>query len=373
MDKDIAPGLIDSVNDAFEKNCIKDPTMKSLARKLEKGEVGYEDAYKYAVSVGNARAKAFKSEVSSNVLPDGRMYYNIADRLMEDSLTTDHNMVADYAEKVQKVINDNAGINLKAQRADLDQDRIRGFVERLSDEDNYDDVAWILDEPVKVHAMSVVDDTIKKNAEFQNKAGIKATVSRDTVADCCPWCKDLAGDYIYPNVPKDIFARHDNCRCILEYQGRKLSAYGGGKGHSFRDIREEEKVYERKNKTDETIRKIESTPFKVRQAVGAMARRFYVESEIPLSKSELYIKPGTYVEGVKVIASGSEIRDVKRLIREYKKQNGELTKTEDWYKVRGRAVITDGTKDYGAREVHWYQAENIGKKEFKFPTNKRQI
>lgn len=243
MDKDIAPGLIENVNKAFENNCMKDGNMQAMVKKLETGAASYEDAYKYAVSVGNARAKAFKNEISSDILPDGRMYYNIADRLMNDSLGTDHDMVADYAAGVQDIYNQKAGISLKAQKAELDESRIKGFVDRLDSEDNFDDVAWILDEPVKVHAMSVVDDTIKKNAEFQGKAGLKATVIRDAKSDCCGWCTDLAGDYTYPKVPGEVFARHDNCRCTLEYEGRKLSAYeSGGKAHSFRDQGEQEKT-----------------------------------------------------------------------------------------------------------------------------------
>lgn len=260
MDKDIAPGLIENVNKAFEANCMKDGNMQAMAKKLESGAASYEDAYKYAVSVGNARAKAFKSEISSDVLPDGRMYYNIADRLMNDSLGTDHDMVADYAAKVQEIYNEKEGIGIKALKADKDESRIKGFVDRLDSEENFDNVSWILDEPVKVHAMSVVDDTIRKNAEFHSKAGIKATVIRDAKADCCPWCTDLAGDYTYPRVPGEVFARHDNCRCTLEYNGRRLSAYeSGGKSHSFRDQGEQEKIEARitlnNNKTvDETNR-----------------------------------------------------------------------------------------------------------------------
>ncbi len=374
MDKDIVPELIENVNKAFEINCMKDGNMQAMAKKLESGAASYEDAYKYAVSVGNARAKAFKSEINSDILPDGRMYYNIADRLINDSLGTDHDMVADYAVRVQDIYNQKENIRLKAQKADKDEDRIKGFINRLDSEENFDDVAWILDEPVKVHAMNVVDNTIKKNAEFQGKAGLKATVTRDAKSDCCGWCTDLAGDYIYPGVPREVFARHDNCRCTLDYAGRRLSAYEtGGKAHSFRDQGEQERIEERKQKAQEEIRKIESTPFIIREAVGAMARRFYVDTEKPIKNfEELYIKPGTYVEGVKVIASGREIHDIKRLMNEYKLQNGALTEADDWYKVRGRAMITDGTKDLGKREVHWYQAKNIGKVEFKFPSNEKQ-
>lgn len=277
MDKDVAPKLIENVNKAFEKNCIKDGTMQAMTRKLEEGAASYSDAYRYAESVGNARAQAFKSEINSSVLPDGRMYYNIGNRLLNDSLRTDHDMVADYAAKVQEIYNKEAGISLKAQKADKDESRIKGFVDRLDSEEDYDKVSWILDEPVKVHAMSVVDDTIKKNAEFQGKAGVKATVIRDAKSDCCGWCTDLAGDYVYPQVPNEVFARHDNCRCSLEYEGRKLSAYNsGGKAHSFRDLGEQEKIEKRKERADELNRTFFGG--KVRFMTGGMDPKEYARA-----------------------------------------------------------------------------------------------
>ena len=68
--------------------------------------------------------------------------------------------------------------------------------------------------------------------------------------------------------------------------------------------------------------------------------------------------------GVKVIAQGEKIREVKRLIRDYPLPNDELTEAKDWYKVRGTAVISNGVTER-IEEIHWYQCENIGKVEYK--------
>lgn len=313
MEKDIAPELIENVNKAFEKNCMKDGTMQAMTRKLEDGAASYADAYQYATSVGNARAKAFKSEISSSVLPDGHMYFNIADRLINDSLGTDHDMVADYAAKVQALYNDEAGISLKAQKADKDEDRIKGFIDRLDSEEDYDKVAWILDEPVRVHAMSVVDDTIKKNAEFQGKAGIKATVIRDAKSDCCGWCTDLAGDYVYPKVPNEVFARHDNCRCTLEYDGRKLTAYNsGGKAHSFRDQAYLEKIDTRKEHAEKIDKEASSKLEKKRIEAGAGAMynnitKTYTPAKT-INEAEEFIKQ--YVDETQFAALGVKLKGI---------------------------------------------------------------
>ena len=75
---------------------------------------------------------------------------------------------------------------------------------------------------------------------------------------------------------------------------------------------------------------------------------------------------------IKVIAHGEKIRDINRLINEYLLPNGKKTKIKDWYKVIVRARIVDKYGNTEEREVHWYQADNVGKVEFKFPSNPKQ-
>lgn len=325
-DKDVCPGLIQDVNRQFQKNCLKDVDMKKLSEKAQNGTATYADAYRYAESVGSARADAFKSQISSEVLPDGRMYYNIAERLMTDSLTADHDMVAAYAEEVQKAINENAGIHLKAQRADVDKDRIDGFVQRLAREENYDDASWLLNEPVRVHARSVVDDTIKKNAEFHHKAGIKAQVKRDAASDCCKWCDSLVGDYTYPSVPREVFARHDNCRCTLDYNGRRLTAYEskGGKSNTFRDQGEQEKIEGRKRKANGMVMDYKPVIRDVSKAVEIKTREgsisakplvnsrnnVFVSDEINLKPRELHRIEQQIDVAKKAAAVSSDVRYV---------------------------------------------------------------
>lgn len=234
--KDVAPELIEALQKDFHSRFKRDIYLKRQQSKLEKGTASYKDAYEYATSVGNIRAKTFKNGISSAKLPDGTMYYNIASRLITETLEEDHDLVSAYATEVQRLCNRREGIGLAALEPDLDEDRIDGFIQRLSAGELYDDIAWILDEPVRVHALSVVDDTLKKNAEFQSRAGMRVKVRRSAVGGCCAWCLGIAGDYSYPGVPGDVFARHDNCRCTLEYGGERLSAYtsAAGRSNTFR-------------------------------------------------------------------------------------------------------------------------------------------
>lgn len=97
--------------------------------------------------------------------------------------------------------------------------RTQGILDRLSDEPKFGDVRWILGDGVITNYMeSFVDDTIKRNAEFQSKAGAPPKIVRKSNGYCCEWCQKLVGSYKYPDeVPRDVYRRHDNCTCTIEY------------------------------------------------------------------------------------------------------------------------------------------------------------
>lgn len=219
---DIVPELLETLEKDFNRQYYDS---KKIGKLLAVKQKSYQNAYDFAEEVGNIQAKVFKRNISSAILPEGKMFYNIADRVINGTLRNDYELVASYSREAQTAINRSAKISLKAKAAEMNLDRLRGFTERLSGGEEFDAIAWILDEPVKVFSLSVVDDTIKKNAEFQASAGIVSTVTRIAVNGCCAWCDDLAGTYSAPFDPS-IFARHDNCRCQIDYQGKKMKTSG---------------------------------------------------------------------------------------------------------------------------------------------------
>jgi len=223
--EDVTPKLLKEIQTAYNKEVQNSKKIQAFVKKAKSNNVSYKDAYNVANEIGNIRAKVFKNKLSSAVLPDGKMYFNIADRIIKDSLEQDYKLISSSCEIVQKSINAKSKIGLKAQVPKIDNDRVMGFINRISSEANFDDVAWILEEPIKTFERSIVDDVIKKNAEFQNNTGVKASIIRTSDSKCCEWCDNLAGTYDYPGVPNEVFMRHDNCKCSLEYYGKKLNSY----------------------------------------------------------------------------------------------------------------------------------------------------
>jgi len=226
--EDITPALLEKIQKEFNEKLKKDTSVIKIKNLIDLGKATYIDANNYAAEVGKILVSVFKTNISSSTLPDGRMYFNIAERILGATLGTNYKLISSVATEIQKNLNLASGLGIKAIASPLNKDRIKGFVDRIASETEFDKVAWILDQPIINYGQSVVDETIKANAEFHFKAGLSPTIVRTIESGACKWCKEVAGTYSYPNVPDDIYRRHDNCYCTVEYNpgdGKKQNVH----------------------------------------------------------------------------------------------------------------------------------------------------
>lgn len=214
---DVLPKLLEEVKNEFELAFGESEIIRNSFAKLKAKKATYRTANDFAIEIGGILSKALGASIRADKLPDGKMYYNIAQRLLMDVLGRNYELVSSYASDVQKNLNDKAKIGLKVQVPELNLDRIAGIVNRFSSEDNFEDVSWLLDEPIVNFTQSIIDDSIRKNAEFHHKAGLQPEIVRTSYFHCCEWCQEVQGNYKYPRVPKDVYRRHQHCRCIVDY------------------------------------------------------------------------------------------------------------------------------------------------------------
>lgn len=219
--EDVAPQLLEQLQSRFNEKILLSPKIRAVEKIIRTGKATYVDAEDYAYLIGEALSQTFGELLSADVLPDGRMYYNIADRVLRPLLEDDHKIVSNAAVIAQESLNKKAGIGIKAQTVGVDEDRIYGIVNKVAEADNFDNIAWVLNEPVKNFSMNVVDEILRANVNFQGRAGMRPMIIRKSERKCCEWCSQLAGEYEYPNVPDDIYRRHERCRCTVEYDPRK--------------------------------------------------------------------------------------------------------------------------------------------------------
>lgn len=221
MDKDIVPELLELIDKLFVEKNSNNQIIKNAVLALKHGTATYDDVNKLSVAVGKDLASTLESVITKEVLPDGKMYFNISDRVLKQTLEKNYDIVSGYAIKVQDLINKNAGVHLKAQVPTINKNKIKGLVEKISSVDDFEKVSWVLDEPIVTFTQSIVDDFLRKNIKFQNDSGLKPKITRQTVGNACDWCKKLAGVYSYKETPNDVFRRHDRCRCRTNYSVNK--------------------------------------------------------------------------------------------------------------------------------------------------------
>lgn len=279
--KDIAPDLLKAIQDDFKERVKTNAKVRNALKAMKSKKATFADANSFAEAIGDALAESFKKNIRSELLPDERMYYNIADRVVGESLKNNYNLVSEYSADVQTLLNKKANLGLKGIKPQYNADKAKGIINRISSEEKYEDISWLLEEPVTNFTQSIVDDTIKRNAEFQYKAGLKAKIIRKSTGHCCDWCEEVAGEYEYPDVPKDVYRRHRFCRCTVEYDpgnGRRQNVHS----KKWRDIDENERI-ETYNKTVE--RELE------KEDLERVKRKFLSEYDIDIDDEILELNP----------------------------------------------------------------------------------
>lgn len=226
MEVDISKDILKRLEESFGEKIKSNKKIKYLLKKLENDEATYKEANEYAIELGQILAETYKENIKSDELPNGRMYYNIGDKTITPTMKNNYELISEYSKDVQTLINKKTGLGLNGIKAPLNEDRIHGIVQRLADEEDYEKTKWILDENMVNFSQSVVDDTVRKNAESHFKLGLEPKIYRESSGKCCKWCSKLDGIYNYfevKNTGNDVFRRHRNCRCTVEY------VPGGGK------------------------------------------------------------------------------------------------------------------------------------------------
>ena len=232
MAEDIAPEILKQVEKAFGSGLKKRGiNTKEFIKKARDGT--FRDIHKFSNGVGDALAEAFGT-ISPEMLPEGTMFFNSADRVMRPPIKEAYIMVSDVADEVQTVANKRAGIGLKAIRPPIEEDRVKGLIDAVTS-GVFADTEHYLDYPVQCLVDHFADHHMEKNAEFLEGSGVITYVIRTAETNCCDWCSDRAGTYEGYKEAQDneAFARHDGCRCTIEIASGKTRGAMRTSGHAF--------------------------------------------------------------------------------------------------------------------------------------------
>lgn len=224
MAQDIVPVLNEKIQSSFKNYCLKDRRLTQISKRIRDGTANQTDSHDYAEHLGENLSRALVKNLTADNLPNGKLYYNIAQRTVIPGLEKNYQLINDISSDIQAIADLKANIGLGAVRADFPTNRINGLIDKMtSDNITIDEVIRWLGEPIINNSEAFFDDFVRANADFRTNVGLKSTITRTVVSGCCQWCEDLAGTYDYDTVPPEVYQRHEFCRCTVTFQSKKTS------------------------------------------------------------------------------------------------------------------------------------------------------
>ncbi len=221
---DIGAELLEKIRAEFQKTCKADKYIQSVLKKIEGGTAKMEEVALLSKQLGFRASQAIGAHVNVAALPDGKMYYNIADTILTGVLKDNYDIINSAATECQKALDSQAGINITPQQAEFPTERVQAVANAASIPDITEEVMIRrMTAPAQNITESFYNDYVQTNVKFRSDAGLDCYIIRNDHGGCCEWCAKLAGKYHYPeDVPKDVYRRHDNCGCTVTYlNGRK--------------------------------------------------------------------------------------------------------------------------------------------------------
>ena len=131
MAADIAPELYEKIHSDFEQKVKANQKIQNFLGKLEKKTATPKEVSLYAAELGTCASYALCHNLTEKSLPNGMLYWNIADRTIMPLMKEIHKMVMDAAVEVQLVEDETIGINLKPIRSPFPVYRVMDLMNKL--------------------------------------------------------------------------------------------------------------------------------------------------------------------------------------------------------------------------------------------------
>lgn len=237
--------LSDKIKSELVKLSKSDKHLQSIIKRLESGNANLADVDDFAQATGTVLKKVFEKSITES--PKAFTDEQLIAEILGDIFGDNYDLINSVAENIQKQLDKVAGIGIKSQRADFPSERIENLAKVTAQKDLTDKTS-LSEFTASVENIngSIFTDYVKTNADFRSKAGLKVYVIRSDHSKCCAWCSKLAGKYVYPDVPKDVWRRHKRCTCEITYVNEKAGTYDQ---ISYSDVQNGKEIETRKQVT----------------------------------------------------------------------------------------------------------------------------
>lgn len=226
MGEDIGEKLLLRIQELFRKSVMDDENIRLFLDSVKAGKAVQQDCLRYAERLGEHLSRAFAEVLTAENLPNGTLYFNIANKTILPMLREAHIDINTQASAVQKAIDRALHIGLQPLSGSFPESRVRDLMYTMCKPDlPQQKKEAYLKEPIVNTCASFFDDFVRENADFRFRSGMSPVIIRTAAEGCCEWCSKLAGAYPYEKVKSTghgAFRRHENCRCVTTFEyGRK--------------------------------------------------------------------------------------------------------------------------------------------------------
>ncbi len=224
--EDIAPELYRKINADFTAAVRNDGTIKTLVTKGNSKPLTQKELTTISTRLGKHASDAFKKTLTVEALPDGKMYWNIADRTIRPVMEQIYNTNNLLESNALRLKDKAAGVNIGVVKGADPTARINEIIQFTLDSKTAEELSNALNLPVTTTALDFNDDFMEANAELRDKMGFKQVITReyDGVGLAngrrpCNWCIGRSGTYYSYQEAKDAgaFERHTGCGCTIDW------------------------------------------------------------------------------------------------------------------------------------------------------------
>lgn len=357
-----ASDILQTMQDSFDNKIRNDAKLQKIRKKIQNG-ANQAASQQYAIRSGQLLSETLKENITADLFAEGEELdaAELAGALIP-MMEKNHGYVSTASSAVQKYMNKQAGLGLKPVEPEFDASAAKNIVGRMSNYDSFEDAEWMLGEPMVANSIGIADESLRENAEFQYKSGLKPKIIRTCESGACEWCQMLAGEYDYDEVRdrnNPVYQRHNNCACEITFDP------GDSK---VQDVRSEQgiesgaraKRIRRSIEADSDLER-DGVDIQLFGSIGAKWKNYdildpdtdeyynFIEHS-KIHNPETFAGYGTHTSLDPGVAEG--------LTEEY---GGDPKK---WRHRKGIGHIDVDGEDVLA-EVHWFQEESAGKHKFK--------
>lgn len=210
--------MLANIQKEFESAVKSSDELTRLREAIKGRTASYADAHRYAQELSKLCTAAIRKHMTADSLPEGKLFYNIAQKVMTPMLQDTRTRISRYCYEVQKALNADAGIGIRPSEPEFDEERLEGLIQHTSDLglEDLDQALQFTESATETFDSSIVDDFVEENARKQAGYGLKTIVVRTANPHCCEWCAQQAGEYTYDgDSSHEYWKRHVGCTCTL--------------------------------------------------------------------------------------------------------------------------------------------------------------